>query len=241
MGSKPRRSSETTRRGPSASVSRARRRGRFITFEGPEGGGKSTQIQRLASRLHEIGHQVAVTREPGGTEPGERIRTLLLDPAVDHLRAETEAFLVLAARSEHVARLIRPELDAGVTVLCDRYSDATRAYQGYGGGLELGLLDRMIETATGGLAPDLTLLFDLPVEDGLARRRDNDDEWTRFDAASLAFHRRVREGYLEMASREPERWVVIDASAHENEVESAVWKAVSPQLEGGSEGETQLE
>ena len=99
----------------------------------------------------------------------------------------------------------------------------------------------MIETATEGLAPDLTLLFDLPVEDGLARRRDNDDEWTRFDAASLAFHRRVRDGYLAMASREPERWVVIDASARETEVESAVWKAVSPQLEGGNESPARFE
>jgi dTMP kinase len=193
----------------------------FITFEGPEGSGKTTQVTRLAARLRSSGRGVTVTREPGGTAAGERIRAVLLDPAVDSLQPETEALLFCAARMELVHRVVRPSLAAGHVVLCDRFADATLAYQGFGRGAPLEWLQALNETVTASVQPDLTLLFDLPVERGLDRRRSEGD-WNRMDNASIEFHRRVRDGYLTLAKLQPERWAVIDALADVESVATAV-------------------
>ena len=206
------------------------RTGSFITFEGPEGSGKSTQVARLAARLESQAIPVTVTREPGGTPAGERIRAVLLDPDIDSLRPETEALLFSAARTELVATVVRPALDAGRVVLCDRYADATLAYQGYGRGVPLPWLRQLNRTATSGVSPDLTVLLDLPVEEGLDRRR-NDGDWNRIDAADLVFHQRVRDGYLELASMEPERWCVVPAGGTADEVAKRI-AAVAMRLIG---------
>lgn len=204
--------------------------GTFITFEGPEGAGKTTQLARLAERLTAAGHQVVRTREPGGTPAGESIRRVLLDPREAPLTPLTEALLFCAARAELVAGVIRPALAAGSVVLCDRFADATFAYQGYGRGLPLDALRSINAVATGGLVPRLTLLLDLPAATGLARRRQDDADWNRFDADSLAFHQRVRDGYLALAAEEPARWRVIDADAAPETVGAAVWQAVAGHL-----------
>jgi dTMP kinase len=199
--------------------------GRFITFEGPEGGGKSSQLTRLAARLATAGDAPLALREPGGTPTGEAVRSLLL-AADGTLRPETEALLFCAARAELVAEVLGPALAAGRTVLCDRYADSTLAYQGYGRGLDLGRLAALNALATGGLVPDLTLLLDVPVAIGLARRR-RDGGWNRLDAAPEAFHERVRAGFLALAAAEPARWRVIDATGPAEGVAEAVWAAVS--------------
>lgn len=199
--------------------------GLFVTFEGPEGSGKSSQIQRLAEALGALGHAVCVTREPGGTSLGERVREVLLDPSGDDMRPDTEALLFCAARSELVARVVQPAMADGAVVLCDRFADATVAYQGYGGGADLGWLADLNRRVTRGLSPDLTVLLDLPPEVGLARRRGL--EWTRLDAADLAFHERVRAGYLELAAAEPRRWIVIAADRPPDEVATDVHAAVA--------------
>ena len=182
--------------------------GYFITFEGPEGAGKSTQVTRLAETLTERGFDVFSTREPGGTVLAEAIRKILLDGP--DLGGWTEALLFTAARAQLVQDVIRPQLQAGTVVLCDRYRDSTLAYQGYGRGVDLATLVRLQDQATGGLLPALTFLLDLPVEEGLARiPRGRLD---RLDRETETFHRRVRQGYLEMARQEAERWVVINAA-----------------------------
>jgi dTMP kinase len=202
----------------------------FITFEGPDGSGKTTQVRRLVDRLTALGHVVVTTREPGGTPVGERIRDLLLALDGEPLSPRAEALLFCAARAEHVDRVIRPALAAGHTVLCDRFSDATLAYQGYGGAVPVPQLDQLNALATGGLQPGLTLLLDLPVEAGLARRRGAPVEWTRLDAAGADYHQRVRDGYLALARQEPARWVVIDAAAKPDAVAEAIWQAVASKL-----------
>lgn len=183
----------------------------FIAFEGPEGGGKSTQVRAVAAALRRAGVAVTTTREPGGTAIGEQIRAILLGIENRAMLAETETFLLLAARAQHVAEVIGPALARGEVVLCDRFVGATYAYQGYGRGLDLAQLRRLQEFAIGALRPDLTLLYDLPVETGLARRQAA-GEVNRLDAAGVEFHRRVRAGYRELAAAEPARWVTIDAS-----------------------------
>jgi dTMP kinase len=191
--------------------------GFFISFEGPEGGGKSTQVHRLAAALAEQGYVVWTTREPGGTRIGEMIRPILLGPRQQaNLSAWTEALLFTAARAQLVEEVIRPRLQRGELVLCDRFSDSTLAYQGYGRGLELDVLQRLQAQATGGLAPNLTLLLDLPVETGLARipRRVQD----RLDRETIAFHERVHAGYRAMAAAEPVRWREVDASSDPDQV-----------------------
>jgi dTMP kinase len=211
----------------------------FVTFEGPEGGGKSTQLLLLQERLQSRGLRVVVTREPGGTPTGESIRRMLLDQGPVELDPPTEAFLFMAARTELVNRVIRPSLLEGEVVLCDRFADATRAYQGYGSGIDLALLDDMIHLATGGLVPDVTILLDLPVRVGLERRATADGEWTKFDAAEEEFHARVREGYLRLAAESSDRWSVIDAERKPDAVAKDVWRAVSarlPQLPSASAG-----
>lgn len=198
----------------------AGRGGFFVTFEGPEGSGKSTQIHRLAAALAEQGHAVWTTREPGGTRTGEIIRPILLGPRAGPLSAWSEALLFTAARAQLVEEVIRPRLHRGELVLCDRYSDSTVAYQGYGRGIDLETMRRLQAEATGGLTPDLTLLLDLPVEAGLARIPRNAKD--RLDRETIAFHQRVYTGYHEMVGREPQRWRQVDASRDPDEVASRI-------------------
>lgn len=182
--------------------------GYFITLEGPEGAGKSTQSTRLAGALTERGFDVFATREPGGTTAGELIRRILLDGP--ELNGWTEALLFTAARAQLVQDVIRPQLEAGRVVLCDRFSDSTLAYQGYGRGVDLAILRRLQNEATGGLRPALTFLLDLPVEHGLSRIPPASLD--RLDREVADFHQRVRRGYAEMATEDPGRWVVVDAA-----------------------------
>jgi dTMP kinase len=192
----------------------------FITFEGIEGSGKTTQLRKLAERIP----SAVVTKEPGGTPIGDRIRAILLDPQSVGMDATTELFLYAASRRQHVAELIRPALERGGVVFCDRYTDSTLAYQGFGRRLDLDELRTLNDWATARLVPDLTLLFDLSEEAGLRRARSRNDASTalqdesRFEAEDLRFHRRVREGYLSLAKAEPRRWVVIDGDGTPDEV-----------------------
>ena len=183
----------------------------FITLEGPEGSGKSTQIRRLAKRLEAMGYPVITTREPGGTPIGDQIRHVLVRLENKELHPRTEILLFLAARAQLVEQLIKPALQDGKIILCDRYGDSTLAYQGYGHGLDLDKLRQMLDFATDHLKPDLTILLDLDVKTGLMRKKA-EDEWNRLDAYEVLFHERVRQGYLQLAAEEPERWRVVDAS-----------------------------
>ncbi len=184
--------------------------GRFITIEGGEGVGKTTNLALVEQLIREAGHDLVRTREPGGTPLAERIRDLLLDPAHTGMADDCELLLVFAARAEHLARLIRPALAAGQWVLCDRFTDATYAYQGYGRGLSLERIAELERMVQGDLRPDLTLLLDVPVETGLARASARGG-LDRFEQEQAAFFERVREGYLARAAAEPERFRVIDA------------------------------
>jgi dTMP kinase len=190
--------------------------GFFITFEGPEGGGKSTQIHRLAAALADRGFAVWTTREPGGTKLGEMIRPLLLAGQPAGMAAWAEALLFTAARAQLVDEVIRPRLQRGELVLCDRYLDSTLAYQGYGRGLDLAVLRDLQAQATGGLEPNLTILLNLPVATGLSRipRPDQD----RLDREAAGFHERVRAGYQQLAQEQPQRWREVDASADPDQV-----------------------
>lgn len=205
----------------------AAQRGSFITIDGPEGGGKTTQAQRLAAHLVDRGIPTHLTREPGGTWLGERIRELLLERTGSTAPTDplADALLFNAARRQLVREVIRPSLDAGTTVVCARYTDSTLAYQGYGAGVDVERLRMLAETATDGLRPDLTIMLDLPVDVGLARKAPGDV--TRFEAEyDLAFHRRVRDGFLAIAAAEPDRVVVIDATGSIDDVRAAVAAAV---------------
>jgi dTMP kinase len=182
----------------------------FITLEGPEGSGKTTQLRLLESWLREQGYDTLATREPGGTKISEAVRAILLNPDNSEMRAEAEILLYSASRAQIVGEVIRPYLKQGTIVLCDRYADSTLAYQGYGRQLDLDTLRTITAFATGGLVPDLTIYLDIAIETGLHRKTD--DEWNRLENQELAFHERVRAGYLQMAHDEPDRWVVIDAS-----------------------------
>ncbi|MGQ9682840.1 MAG: dTMP kinase [Anaerolineae bacterium] len=188
----------------------------FVTLEGPEGSGKSTQIRLLAAHLVQHGVPVTMTREPGGTPIGEKIRGLLHDPAHAGMRPLTEVLLFSASRAQLVAEVIAPALARGEVVLCDRYVESTLAYQGHGRGLDLATLEEITRYATGGLRSDLVIYLDLPVEVGLARKsaahERADEEWTRMDQEEMAFHQRVRAGYLAMAAAEPDRWFIVDGS-----------------------------
>jgi dTMP kinase len=184
----------------------------LITFEGPDGSGKSTQIGLLSEFLREADCDVLVTREPGGTTIGERIRTILHDVKNTGMSSEAEILLYSASRAQLVAELIRPNLAAGKTILCDRFYDSTIAYQGYGRGLDLDMLHRITTFAVNHLKPDLTLLLDLDVEAGLLRRERGDVEINRMDLQGRAFYQRVRAGYHELAAADPDRWVIVDAN-----------------------------
>jgi dTMP kinase len=203
------------------------KRGRFITIEGPDGSGKTTQVDRLAERLRAAGRRVVVTREPGGTRLGEQLREILLARrgGVEPTDALTDAFLFEAARRHLVRQVIRPALEDEAIVVCGRYSDSTFAYQGFGAGVPLATLQALDEAATEGLRPDLTILLDLPAEAGLARVAP--DDVTRFEAEhDLAFHRRARDGFLRLAAEAPERFVIVDATPSADEVATEVWRAV---------------
>ncbi len=191
----------------------------FITFEGPEGGGKSTQVRRLAENLRARSYEVVITREPGGTPLGEAVRELLLGSRHSAMLPETEALLNSAARSQHVAEVIRPALAQGKVVLCDRYLDSTLAYQGAGRGLAIDALIALQQFSTRNLWPDLTFLLDVPVEVGISRRITSGEPLNRFDVDSRAFHERVRSFFLEAASKDQQRWRVVDASVEAGVVE----------------------
>jgi dTMP kinase len=200
--------------------------GRFITFEGGEGAGKSTQLKRLAARLEAQDHEVVATREPGGSPGAEDIRALVLKGAADRWSAVTETLLMYAARRDHVERVIRPALARGAWVVCDRFADSTRAYQGAAGGTDPGLIAAMETYVLEGTRPDVTLIFDLPVAVGLERAHARAGAEMRFESKGQAFHERLREAFLAIARAEPERCVVIDATGSLKEVEDKVWKAV---------------
>ncbi len=199
---------------------------RFISFEGGEGGGKSTQIARLANWLRGQGQGVVVTREPGGSAGAEEIRALLVTGSSDRWDGETEALLVSAARRDHVCKTILPALNRGAWVLCDRFIDSTLAYQGYGRGLPLPLLRTLQQIATDGLLPSLTLWLDLPLEEGLRRAAIRKDQEARFEGLDLDFHRRVARGFTDLAAAEPERFQRIEAAGSPDEVSARVCATV---------------
>jgi dTMP kinase len=210
------------------------RRGWFVTIEGPDGGGKTTQAARLVDHLATRLPRVHLTREPGGTWLGERVRDVLLTRTGSAVPTDplTDAFLFNAARRQHVREIIRPELAAGTTVVSARYADSSLAYQGYGSGVPLDVLRTLAAVGTDGLTPDLTIVLDLPIEAGLARKTSGDvTRWeAEFDAE---FHRRVRAGFLELAATEPGRFVVTDADRDEDAVAAAVASIVDERLASG--------
>jgi dTMP kinase len=205
-------------------------RGRFITLEGGEGAGKSTQLKRLAARLQAEGREVVATREPGGSPGAESIRELVLKGAADRWSPVTETLLMYAARRDHIERVIAPALERGAWVVCDRFADSTRAYQGAAGGTDPELISALERHILGEVRPDLTLVFDLPVEEGLARAHARAGAEMRFESKGSAFHERLRAGFLEIARTEPERCAIIDATATMDAVEAAVWAAVQARL-----------
>lgn len=205
-------------------------RGRFITFEGGEGSGKSTQVGRLVETLIARGLDVVRTREPGGSPGAEDIRALALNGAAERWSPMTETLLMYAARSDHLERTIRPALARGAIVICDRFSDSSRAYQGAGGGVDAGFIESMDAAVVGETQPDLTLIFDLPVEIGLERALARGGADLRFESKGLEFHQRLREGFRRVATEHPERCRIIDASGDPDAVFARVWAAVEPVL-----------
>jgi dTMP kinase len=208
-------------------------RGRFVVLEGGEGSGKSTQVGRLVEFLRGTGVDVVRTREPGGTEGAERIRGLLVTGETSRWDGLTEVLLLAAARRDHLKRVILPALEAGIWVVSDRFVGSTRAYQGHGHGVALSAIDEIHRIACDGIEPDLTLVLDLPAEIGLARARERNGEAPvaaregRFEALDTAFHQRLRDGFLDMAARSPERHAVVDATGAVDEVATLVTAAVA--------------
>lgn len=206
--------------------------GKFITFEGGEGSGKSTQARKLTSRLQAAGTSTVLTREPGGSPFAERVRAMLLDPATPPHSALSEALLFYAARADHLDVTIRPALKAGHWVICDRFADSTRVYQGYAGQLSLAVLDALERAVVAETAPDLTLIIDIDTADGLsradARRRDAGAGKTadRYEAREQIFHQKLRQGFLDLARGDPLRFVVIDGNGAEDVVAERVWQSV---------------
>lgn len=204
----------------------------FITFEGPEGSGKSTQIGLLAARLGAQGRRVTLTREPGGTRIGDAVRGVVLDPTIVEMSPRAEALLFNAARAQLVDEVISPALARGDDVLCDRYGDSTLAYQGYGHGRPIAPLRMLIDYATGGLVPHLTIYLDIDVRAGLARKRSGEgDAWNRMEEKTLAFHEAVRAGYLALAASSS-RWLVVDAAQPVDGVAERIWERVVDALRG---------
>lgn len=205
-------------------------RGKFITFEGGEGAGKSTQARRLCDRLRAAGHEVVQTREPGGSPGAEVIRNIVVAGDAERWSPMTESLLMYASRSDHLEQTIRPALSAGRWVVCDRFADSSRAYQGAGGGVAPDFIEALDRGVVGKDQPDLTLIFDLPVEEGLQRAFGRGLFETRFESKGLAFHQRLRDGFLAIARAHPDRCVVLDATGSEDEVAARVWDAVTARL-----------
>ncbi len=201
----------------------------FITLEGPEGSGKTSQIGPLADFLRQHGFDVLTTREPGGTPIGDQIRAVLHNLENTAMHPRTETLLFQSARAQLVEQVIRPQLQRGGIVISDRYADSTLAYQGYGHGLPLDQVRAVIGFATGELKPDLTLLLDLDVELGL-QRRSHGGEWNRLDAYAVEFHRRVRQGYHQLTQAEPQRWVIVDAAQAPDQVQIALREVIAERL-----------
>lgn len=206
----------------------------FITFEGPDGSGKSTQINLIAEHLTCQGYKVLCTREPGGTAIGDQIRQVLHDINNTEMSARAEILLYSASRAQLVEQIILPHLAQGGVVLCDRYADSTYAYQGYGRQLDFETLRLITAFATQGLKPNLTIYLDVPVEEGLRRKSaaniTGEGEWNRMDQLELAFHQRVRAGYLEMAHQAPERWLIVDASAPVDQINQLICRRLEQVL-----------
>ncbi len=210
----------------------------FITFEGPEGSGKTTQILLLQRALQEAGRTVVCTREPGGTPIGEQIREVLHAMGNRAMLPITEALLYSAARAQHVGEVIRPALERGEIVVSDRYAHSTLAYQGDGHGLDRQMLHQLGQWATGGLAPDLVIYLDLDVIEGLRRKRqDVSGEWNRMDEQDVAFHQAVRAGYLRMVESDPERWLVVDAAQPIEVIHQQIWTRIRRLCKGCGLGE----
>jgi len=196
----------------------------FITFEGGEGGGKSVQGRALYRRLAKLAVPVVLTHEPGGTPSGSRIGRWLKWSVDNDISPLTELFLFNASRAQLVSKVIQPSLENGMVVICDRYDDSTTVYQSYGRGLDLEMVRVVNNAATGGLKPDLTFLLDISAEEGLARKKGMKPD--RFEQEDIAFHRRLRKGYLELAAGEPKRWLVIDATHSKEDVAQIIWQKV---------------
>jgi len=197
----------------------------FITFEGTEGCGKSTQSRALWQRLVRRGIPAVLTYEPGGTALGNRLRYVLKRRLQDKISAQAELFLFAACRIQLVNEVIRPGLEQGKVVICDRFADSTIAYQGYGRGLNLETIEEINELATEGIKPHLTVLLDIPARKGLSRKPSKMND--RFEAENIAFHKKVRDGYLKLASEEPERWLGIDGTLPQAEISKIVWDRVA--------------
>ncbi len=200
----------------------------FITFEGGEGCGKSVQVRALCRRLSQLAIPVVLTHEPGGTPFGKKIGRWLKWAEGTDILPLTELLLFNASRAQLVTKVIKPSLESGKVVICDRYADSTTAYQGYGRGLDLETVMTINNAATWGLKPDLTVLLDISAEEGLARKRAKKQD--RFEQENIAFHQRVREGYLKLAADDPERWLVIDASQSKEKIAEIIWQRVSELL-----------
>ncbi len=204
--------------------------GRFITLEGGEGAGKSTQIARLKAWLESRGKTVVATREPGGSPGAEMIRKLLVEGPADRWDGPTEALLHFAARRDHLRSTVWPALKRGDWVVSDRFADSTRAYQGYGHGLELAMLERLYEAAVGDFGPDLTLILDLPIDIGLARAAARRGAETRYESLPVDFHQRVKAGFLDIAKRDPRRCIVIDAARDIDTLAADIARTVGERL-----------
>ena len=203
--------------------------GKFITFEGGDGAGKSTQIKRLAAAIEKTGLTVTVTREPGGSRGAETIRAMLLDPDAEW-DPPTEALLHFAARADHYTTKIAPALKEGAGVLCDRFADSTRAYQGYGLGLDMGAIETLYEIALDDFVPDLTIILDIPVETGVERMIERGADPDRYEKMDTAFHERLRQGFLEIAKQDPDRCAVIDADNDIDTVTARIFDCVETRM-----------
>jgi len=206
----------------------------FIVFEGGEGCGKSTQTRALYRRLSRDGFGAVLTREPGGTRLGERVRRYLKKTGETRISPLAELFLIATARAQLVREIIRPELEKGKTVICDRFTPSTLAYQGYGRGLDTDAIRHVNDIATDGMSPDLIVLLDIPVEAGLSRKKSKDRD--RFESESLSFHARVRRGYLDLAQADPGRWLVVDGRLPRKAIEKKIWDRVCILLQRGPNG-----
>lgn len=206
-------------------------RGFFITFEGTDGAGKTTQIQHLSAELRQAGYDICLTREPGGAPISEQIRDMLLNPDHSEMAATTELLLYAASRAQHVSEVIKPALEAGKIVISSRFADAMVVYQGYGRGLDLERINRLNRIATDGVTPDVTLVLDLPVEIGLQRVRKRRGGLDRLEREKIEFHQRLRDGYRALAEQEPQRIKIIDAQTSPKQVYTQIRGAVQPVLQ----------